>query len=158
MDFIKKQSVSTWISVGAFIIAFVAIILFGVNASSGYFAGVGSAPVVAFGIIALLALVVVIILAQLEFDGLVGKIVKITCDVIKIIIPMFLMICVLSFLSTRMEGLAYIFGSNQEILDTIQTPENLSSAYTAIVGFIFFGVASLATMVSAFFELKKKDA
>ena len=56
-----------------------------------------------------------------------------------------------------MEGLAYIYGSNSDILATIQTPENLASTYVAIAGFVLFGIAAIVGIVAAFFGAVKKE-
>ena len=61
------------------------------------------------------------------------------------------------FVATRMEGLAYIYGSNSDILATIQTPENLASTYVAIAGFVLFGIAAIVGIVAAFFGAAKKE-
>lgn len=132
--------------------------IYGVNTSEGYFKDMTSGTLITFTILTIVVLAAILVLAQFKFSGLLGKVLSIFVDALKIVVPLFLMICLFGFISTRIEGLAYLFGSNQEILDTIQTPENMSSAYGAITGFVFFGIASIAGMVAAFFNPTKKES
>lgn len=158
MDFIKKQSVGVWITLGVFILTLISLIVYGVNVGgAGYFQNMGSGTVVGFGIFAILAVTAVLILSQLKFEGLVGTVINFLKGALLVVIPMLLIICMISFISARAEGLAFIFASNEEILATIQTPQNLASANSAITGFIFFGIAALTAMVGAFFNIAKKD-
>ena len=61
----------------------------------------------------------------------------------------------MGFVSTRVEGLGYIFGSDENVLDEIQTEENMRSAYTAIAGFAFYAVTWLVALVACFCGMTK---
>ena len=61
----------------------------------------------------------------------------------------------MGFVSTRVEGLGYIFGSDENVLDEIQTEENMRSAYTAIAGFVFYAVTWLVALVACFCGMTK---
>ena len=92
--------------------------------------------------------VVTIAMAQFSFDGIVGKVYGIVLDALRILIPLLLFIAMFAFISSRVEGLAYIYFSN---------PENLASATTAITGFVFFGISAFVGIIAAFFSAKKKN-
>ena len=159
MNFIAKQTIGTWITLGALILTLVGAILYGVNTSSGYYTDVVSGSLVACTVLAMIAMAALLVLSQFSFDGLIGKIVGIVVDLLKIVIPMLLFFALFGFVSTRIEGLAYIYGSNEEILATIQTPENLNSTYVAITGFVFYGIAAVGAVVAAFCRpVKAADA
>ena len=158
MNFIAKQTVGAWMTLGAIVLTLVGAILYGVNTSSGYYTDVVSASLVACTVIAMIAMVAVLVLSQFGFDGLVGKVVGIAVDLLKIVVPMLRFLALFGFVSTRIEGLAYIYGSNEEILATIQTPENLGSTYVAITGFVFYGIAAVVAVAAAFFRAKKENA
>lgn len=159
LNFIKKQSIATWVSILTLLLAVVALIVYGVNVGgAGYFNGSTVSSVVTCGIIALVVILVALVMSQFAFEGLVGKVYGIVLDALRILVPLLLFIGMFAFISSRVEGLAYIYFSNEEILATIQTPENLASAHSAIAGFILFGVAALVGIVAAFFTAKKKQA
>ncbi len=157
MNFIKKQTVSTWISLAALILTIVGIIIYGVNVSSaGYFQGTAAGSLVAASVVEIILLVAVIVVSQFNFKGIIGWILDVVVSIAKIVAAFLPMVAMLGFLSTRMSGLATIFFSNVDILATIQTPENLSSAYTAIACAIIYGVTTLVAVVGAFFRPYKK--
>ena len=140
------------------LLGLVAVILYAVNVTSvGYFQGVTSALVPALGIVAVLCGALAIGSGLFQFDGLVGKIVDGVRSVLVILVPVLFMVCFLGFISARVEGLAFIFGSDANLLEEIQTPENMSSAMTAIVGFVFFAIASIVGIVASFFSITKKE-
>jgi hypothetical protein len=157
--FIKKQSVAIWISLATFVLALVALIIYLVNgASAGYFYGDTNSTVVWFAILAIISSLASIVLSQFAFKGLLGKIVGLLIDALTVIVPVLLVAALLTFVGDRAEGLAYIFGSDANVLSEIQTPANLSSAYTAIIGFAFFAIAWLSGLVAAFFKFPKEAA
>ncbi len=159
MEFIKKQSVSTWITLGALIMALIGAILYGVNVGAvGYYHDVTIGILVVMTILVMIMLAALLVLAQFEFDCILGKIVNIVTDVFKILIPIFLGICLVNFIITRVEGFGFILFSDESVRLTMQTPENMASVYTAISGFVFYGIAMVAAMVAAFFGLRKKEA
>ncbi len=158
LNFIKKQSVGTWITLGALILAVVSAILYGVNVGGdGYFYGNTVTLLVVMSVLAILMLAAIITLSQFEFKGLLGKILDIVCLVFKILIPTFLALGLIELIGTRVEGLAFIYFSNPEVLGTIQTPANMASAHSAIASFILYGITIVVSIVAAFFGLRKKN-
>ena len=121
--------------------AWVAIVLCGV-------------PIVLEALIGLIAAILVVVLS---LSGNNNKVVSVLRDALKIAAPVLLLLALFYFVATRMEGLAYIYGSNSDILATIQTPENLASTYVAIASFVLFGIAAIVGIVAAFFGAVKKE-
>lgn len=159
MEFVKKQSVSTWVSLGACLLGIVAAIIYGVNiAKPGYFMDMSVTAVVVCSILAIIFLAGIIALAQFKFDGVIGKVLDVIADALKIVVPVLLAIALITLISNRVEGLSYLYFSNPDVLATIQTPANMSSASTAIASFVMYGIAMVAAMVAAFFGLRKKEA
>lgn len=158
LNFIKKQSIGTWISLGALILAVVSAIVYGVNVGSmGYFYDNKVTLLVVMTVLAILMLAAIITLSQFEFKGLLGKILDIVCLVFKVLIPTFLALGLMELIGTRVEGLAFIYFSNPEVLGTIQTPANMASAHSAIASFILYGITIVVSAVAAFFGLRKKN-
>lgn len=157
LDFIKKQTIGTWISLGAFIMTLVSVIIYGVGVGgAGYFSGRGVTSLVVCTVLALVFLVAILVLPQFKFDGILGFILDILVDMLKILVPLMLGIAVINFIGTRVEGLAYIYFSNEDVLSTIQTPENLFSAGNAIITIIMYFVTIVIACVAAFFGFRKK--
>ncbi len=158
LDLIKKQTVGTWITLGTLILAIVSAIIYGVGVgSAGYFKGDYVVPLVVLTILAILFLAAIIVLPQFKFEGILGMIIDIVLDVLKIAVPILLGIAVILFIDSRVEGLAFIYFSNEDVLAVIQTPENMFSASNAITTMVMYFVTIVAACVAAFFGYHKKD-
>ena len=57
---------------------------------------------------------------------------------------------------THLEGFAFIYFSNEEVLQEVQTAANMESAHGAIANIVILAVTALVGIVAAFFNLKKK--
>lgn len=106
-------------------------------------------------VLAIVFAVVSIILAQFSANGAAGKILSAITDILRIAAAVLLIASLMGFVSTRVEGLGYIFGSDENVLDEIQTEENMRSAYTAIAGFAFYAVTWLVALVACFCGMTK---
>ena len=115
---------------------------------------------VTFSVLEIVFLVLIIVVPQFQYKGIAEKVVNIVLDVLRILAAVFLVLALLNFISARVEGLAYIYFSNPDILETIQAPEtgNLASAQSAIAGFVLYGITWVAAMVGAFFTVGRKKA
>lgn len=159
MSFLKKQSAGTIATCITLVCALISCIIYAVNlGAAGYFnkASVPSATV--YVVIAIVLLIVVIALAQLKTDGTVGILTTIVADAARIIIPALFVAAAITFVSARVQGFAFIYFSNEEVLQEVQTAANLSSSQGAIVHIVVLVVTALIGMISAFFSLKKKEA
>ena len=140
------------------VLGLVAVILYAVNVSaSGYFQGALVGIVPAMGVVSIVLALLAIVSGMVEVDGVLGQVLEYGRNVLMLLVPIFFMVSALAFIGARAEGLAYIFGSESNILATIQTPENLSSSFTAIAGFVLFLLSSIVSIVANFFRLTRKE-
>lgn len=152
LSLVKKQTVGTWITLGAFVLTLVSAIIYGVHVGgAGYFQGNAVGVTVAFTVLSLIAEAAIIVLAQFEFEGIWGTVVKVALDVLKIVLAFILMLALIPFLTSRLEGLAYILFCDENLRPVLQTAENMSSVGSAVTGFVFYIITWLAAVVAAFF-------
>lgn len=171
MDFIKKQGVGTWVSIGAVIVSIIALIIYGAALSAGTNLTIASgsevfyeatraadavmlSTVVACSVVALVLLVAAIVLGQLKLEGIAAKL----CDTIggafRIVAPALLIVALINFVYGSFTGLGWTFFSNEELEIY---PEAIAVGKQVIVGLIFFGIAAVAAIVASFFAIVKKE-
>lgn len=171
MNFIKKQGVGTWITLGTVVLSVIALIIYGVALGGGMdlIIASGSQPfyeaaraedstmmtmVVTCGIISLVFMVAALVLSQFKFDGIVGTVVNTIVGALRIVAPALLVCTFLYFAYGSFTGLGWTFGSNEEL-------EIYAAAKTVgtqvIVGLVFFVLAGIAGVVASFFGMVKKD-
>ena len=156
---IKKQSVGIWFNIIVAVLTIASVIVYGVNISGdGYFQNASVGNLVAYCVIAVIMLVAVIVLAQPKFTGTAALVTEIISGLLRIAIPVLLMLCLVNLISARAEGLGFIYFSNADVLQEVQTPANMSSATGTIANMICLGVAAIFAMIAAFFTLRKKEA
>ncbi len=155
-DIIKKISVGSWVAAVALLLDLIAVIIYGVNVNGvGYFAGVTAPGTVICAIFGIICLAIVIAKDLVEAKGILGRVLDVVAGVLKIVAVALPLIALLSIVSTRAEGLAFIYFSNEEVLAEVQTPANLTSASTAIASIVFFALAWIASLVGSFFGGRK---
>jgi len=167
----KKQGIGTWICVAALVFAIVAFVLYGmaVSAGTGLTIASGSdlfydmtrpedtamAPaVVSCSIIAIICLVGAIVLSQLQFDGVVGKVVNVVVTVLRIAAPALLVIALLYFAYGSFTGLGWTFFSNEELEIY---PAAKAVGTQVITGAVFYALAFITATVAAFFRIPKDE-
>lgn len=154
---IKKQSIGAYLLFATIILGLISLVIYLINgAVEGYFKDTTDPLVVVFSLLALLSLAGAIALAQVKAEGLLGKAKEVGVGLLKLAAVVLLIVSLVSFIGSRSEGLAYIFASDSNVLDEIQTPENMASAYTAIVGFVFYALAWLTATVASFMKVVKE--
>ena len=154
---LKKFSVGAWITCCAAVLTLVSLIVYAVNVSAaGYFQGASITNLVLFLILAIVALLVAIVLGQLETKGAVGKVLELVAGCCQIVAPVLIAYCLIALIAGRVEGLGFIYFSNADVALEVQTPANLSSASGAIAAMVCLGVSLLAAIVAAFTNTKKK--
>lgn len=154
----KKLSAGSWAALVAALLTVVSFVLYMVNISSaGYYkdAAVGLVPV--FGFSAVAALLIAAYAALVSAKGVASKLVDVVVGLLQIAAPALLALTLINLISGRVEGLAYIYFSNADVIKEVQTAENLSSATMAIASMAGFGVSMVAAMVAAFFNIRKDD-
>lgn len=156
---IKKQSFGIWFNLVVAVLTVVSLIVYGVNISGeGYFKGASVGNLILYGVIAIIMLAAVIVLAQLQITGTARKVMEIISGLLRIAVPVLLTLALVNLVSARAEGLGFIYFSNADVLQEVQTPANMSSATGTIANMICLGAAAIFAMIAAFFTLRKKDA
>lgn len=156
---IKKQSFGIWFNLIVAVLTVVSLIVYGVNISGeGYFQGASVGNLILYGVIVIVMLAAVIILAQIQTSGAAQIVTEIISGLIRIAVPVLLTLALVNLVSARAEGLGFIFFSNADVLQEVQTPANMSSASGTIANMICLGVAVFFAMIAAFFTLRRKDA
>lgn len=158
MNFIKKQAAGSWLTFIALIVAAVSLIVYRVNiGSEGYFKNASVPYSVNYCIAGIVALAVVLIMGQINVSGIAKWVGDICLGILRIAAPAVFIGSLMVLISSRIEGFAFIYMSNEEVLHEVQTAENLASAHGTIANMILLAVAAVIGMVAAFFSLKKKD-
>lgn len=156
---IKKQSVGIWFNIIVAVLTIVSVIVYSVNISGdGYFQNASVANLVAYCVIAVVMLAAVIALAQPKVTGTAAIVTEIISGLLRIAVPVLLTLCLVNLISARAEGLGFIYFSNADVLQEVQTPANMSSATGTIANMICLGAAAVFAMIAAFFTLRKKEA
>lgn len=159
MSIIKKQTPGIWITFSTLLLAFISGIIYLINISSeGYFNNARVAGAIQYTIIAIILLIAVLVFAQVSINGKLDKIIGIIVDGIRIVIPAFFVAAAITLVSSRVQGFAFIYFSNEEVLQEVQTAANISSAHGAIANIIALSTTALVGMIAAFFTFKKKEA
>lgn len=159
MSFIKKQTAGIWATCVTLILAIVSFIIYNVNINSaGYFEHGSSPYAVRYMILAMVAFVVAIVLVEIPVSGMAEKILTILADAARIVAPALCVAAAITLVSARVQGFAFIYFSNEEVLQEVQTAANMSSAHGAIASIIALFVTAIVGMIAAFFGMKKKAA
>lgn len=156
MSFVKRQSKGIWATLVAFILAVVSYIIYIVNINSeGYFQNASSPYAVRYMIISAVLFIAAIILAEIPLQGIADKIMTILADAVRIVAPVICIAAAVTLISSRVQGFAFIYFSNEEVLQEVQTAANLSSSYGAIASIAALFVTAIVGMIAAFFSIKK---
>ena len=154
MNFLKKQSAGSWISILTAILTLVSLIVYAVNiGGAGYFQGASVSNLVLCCVIVIVLLAAVVAIAQVKGNNPVLKLVSGLCQ---IAVPALLALCLINLIAARAEGLGFIYFSNPDVILEVQTPANLASATGTIVNMVCLGITTLLGMVAAFFTVKTK--
>ncbi len=156
MTFLKKQTVGFWMTVCTLLLGIISFVAYNVNITGeGYFHGAGVATAARYMVIAIVLGVVAIVLTQLPVKGIALKVANVLSDIARIASPALFIGAVLTIVSARVEGFAFIYFSNPEVLQEVQTPANISSAHGAMINIACLVVAAVVGIVSAFFSARK---
>lgn len=171
MNIVKKQGLGTWISLGTLLVALIALIIYGAAISNGMDLMIASGSekfyeavrepekimmtsVVTCGVLSLVFLCASIVLGQLKFEGVVGKIIDCVTGAMRVVVPALLIAALLYFLYGSLTGLAWTFFSNEE-LEIYEAATKVG--HQVITGMVFFGISAVAGIVASFFNLIKKE-
>ena len=152
----KKQTAGSGITFVAFVLSIVAIIVYNVNINSaGYFENATVPEAVMYNVLGIVFLAVILVMSQLSLKGAVDKVLTIVSDALRIGTPVFFIAALMKLVSSRVQGFAFIYFSNEEVLHEVQTAENMSSAHGTIANIVLLGVTAVVAMIAAFFSMKK---
>ena len=157
---LKKLSVGAWITCCAAILILVSLIMYAVNVSSeGYFQGKNVNGIILWLIGAIILLIAAIVLKLLPLKNRAAVVcVDLVSGLMQIGAAVLAALSLISLISSRVEGLGFIYFSNADVIKEVQTPANLASGSGAIVCMIVMGAALLVSIIAAFCSLRKKEA
>ena len=149
MNATKKLSAGAWLSIVTCVLSLAALVAYLINTSAvGYFQNATVSNLV-------LMVVGAAVLVVLSMVKGAKKVVDLLTGLCQIAAPALLALAFINLVSARVEGFAFIYFSNADVLLEVQTAANMSSATCAIVNLVLLAVSSIAGVVSAFFTLKK---
>ncbi|MCD8285866.1 MAG: hypothetical protein LUD50_01380 [Clostridia bacterium] len=162
MKFIKKQTISTVITLIALVFAIVSIILFSINSKDSAAQGLFNftsvdSTLMAESVLEIVFLALILALSEFKIGGLIGSIEEWLIWAIKIIVCVLPVLALIGFLSLRVQGLANLYFSDENIQATMQaTPGYMEAASLAIKSAVMYGVTAVLACVAAFFRPYKK--
>ena len=158
MNMLKKQTVGSCFAIITLLLGIVSFIVYDVNISGqGYFHGASVDVAVRYMILAIAVGLCVVVLANLPLKEGAAKCVTFISDLGRIALPAILVAALLTIVSARVEGFAFIYFSNAEVLQEVQTPANISSAHGAIANIVCLAVTAVVGIIGAFFSTKKAE-
>lgn len=160
MNLFRKLSVSSYISILSALVGLIGFIFYFVTkGTNGYFYLASSASTIVFFVFAVLFIVLAIFLRVFDFkvEGILAKVLDLVPSVLSVLGSIFFALSAMFYISPKVEGLAFIFFSNADVIATMQTPANLLSSKLVLVTFILMLVACLVQVVSCFFTGKKEE-
>ena len=154
---LKKLSVGAWITVLAAIMVLVSLIVYSANVSGeGYFQGKSVSGMTLWLILAVVLLLAAIALKMLSLKGTAASCADLVSGLCQIGAPVLVALGLINLISSRVEGLGFIYFSNADVIKEVQTPANLASGSGAIAGMVIMGIALALCIIAAFCGLRKK--
>lgn len=151
---LKNNEVAIILNVIAIVLTLVGFVLYNVNVTAeGYFNG---GAVVNFSLYSMLIIVALVGSFILSLANRGNRVISAISSILQVAAVVLIAVCFLNLISDRSYGLGVLFFSNQDVLDTMQTPENMASAYVAITAIAVYVVAWLLTVVRTFVNDKCK--
>ena len=153
----KKLSVGMCFAAVTVVLAIASLIVYNVNVGGkGYFQNATITNLVLFCVLAAVALIVAIVLANVPVPaGPADAVVNLVIGALQIVAPALLALCLINLIAGRAEGLGFIYFSNADVILEVQTPENLSSATGAIASMIVLGISTVVGIIASFINIKK---
>ena len=154
---LKKLSVGAWITVLAAIMVLVSLIVYSANVSGeGYFQGKSVSGMTLWLILAVVLLLAAIALKMLSLKGTAASCADLVSGLCQIGAPVLVALGLINLISSRVEGLGFIYFSNADVIKEVQTPANLASGSGAIASMVIMGIALVLCIAAAFCSLRKK--
>ena len=154
---LKKMSVGAWITVLAALMVLVSLIVYSTNVSGeGYFQGRSVSGMTLWLILAVVLLLAAVALKMLPLKGGADAGADLVSGLCQIGAPVLVALGLINLISSRVEGLGFIYFSNADVIKEVQTPANLASGSGAIASMVIMGIALVLCIVAAFCSLRKK--
>ena len=154
---LKKMSVGAWITVLAAIMVLVSLIVYSANVSGeGYFQGKSVSGMTLWLVLAIVLLLAAVALKMLSLKGSTAVCADLLSGLCQIGAPILVSLGLINLISSRVEGLGFIYFSNADVIKEVQTPANLASGSGAIVSLVIMGIALVVCIAAAFCSLRKK--
>ena len=154
---LKKLSVGAWITVLAALMVLVSLIVYSANVSGeGYFQGRSVSGMTLWLILAIVLLFAAVALKMLSLKGSAAACADLVSGLCQIGAPVLTALGLINLISSRVEGLGFIYFSNADVIKEVQTPANLASGSGAIAGMVIMGIALALCIIAAFCGLRKK--
>ena len=153
----KKLSVGMCFAAVTVVLTIASLIVYNVNVGGvGYFQNATITNLVLFCVLAAVALIVAIVLANVTVPaGPADMAVDLVIGALQIVAPALLALCLINLIAGRAEGLGFIYFSNADVILEVQTPENLASATGAIASMIVLAVSTVVGIIASFINIKK---
>ncbi|MDO4284854.1 MAG: hypothetical protein Q4C60_05910 [Eubacteriales bacterium] len=159
MSLLKKQTAGSLMTLLALLLAVAALIVYNVNiAGEGYFQNAAVRAAVTYPVIAIVLLALALVVGLLPVSGIAAAVTELLSGVMRIAAPACCVAAAMFLIDARGEGFAFIYFSNEEVLQEVQTAANLSSAHGAIANVAVLAAAALVGIIAAFFGMRKKTA
>ena len=138
LNWIKKQGIAAWMILGAAIFALVAVIIYGVNSTTGVMESIelDSSPIV-FSVIAIVLLAGII--------AANGKVPQWVISAVMVVVVVFLAVSMCRLIENRTD-----VAGNQWLIPGLDTPEQGACLSQAIAGVVFYVLSIAATIAAAF--------
>ena len=152
----RKIAAGSVLTIAMLILSAAAYIVYRTNiAGAGYFQNATVPLASKLTLTAMLIIALALVAGQFELDGIAGIILNIVTGILRIAAPAVCIAAMMYLLNGRIEGFAFIYMSNEEVLHEVQTAANLASAHSAIANIVLLGVSAIVGIVGAFFSMKK---
>ncbi len=159
MSLNKKPRAGSWACIITLIFAIASVIIYNINIhGEGYFKNAAVPNATKYVIIGICLLAVAFAVSLVTMKGIGGRIFTILSDVMRIVVPALMIAAMITIVSARVEGFAFIYFSNEEVLQEVQTAANMSSAHGAIANIAALAVTAVVGMIAAFLSTNKKEA
>lgn len=157
-NFNRLLNVGSILLLVATVLSLISLIIFSINVNGeGYFNGMGNSTVVLMSVLSLIFGLLASLITVIEGDEKITKILHVVQSALVMAMVCFLIIATLVFVEARVDGLGKILFSNSDLQTDVQTPENMASCKTAIVGIVFYAITWLVGVVASFFTFDKKE-
>lgn len=140
-DFLKKQTIASYSLLAALVLGFVGFIIYLVNSTTGYLVGTE----VDGWLIALTIIAFLLIVAEFVFHDKIDMYNGLFNDIILIVIGVLFAVCFSLFIVDRLTLAADVW-----FIPVNYPAAEESALNVGIVGVVFYGLATIATAVTAF--------